>query len=201
MNFGTSIKLLNKGGKHRKSRYDSSSLSAIDTSDSSSLESSDSEVPFVLNHSHRHKSQHRIKKSKHKKNKRHKKDRRYRSLSSDSSESCECKHKKHKHYGSKHHKKQKHHTNSNAHKTDDKERHGDRNFDDWYYQDRIAYHSERDKFDDRYHYRDQCSCNRSPKADSYEIGIMTDIGTEIDIMEGIFMIERDTLLITLMMKQ
>ena len=34
-----------------------------------------------------------------------------------------------------------------------------------------------------------------------QIGIMTDIGTEIDIMEGIFMIEGDTLLITLMMKQ
>ena len=33
------------------------------------------------------------------------------------------------------------------------------------------------------------------------IGIMTDIGTEIDIIEGIFMIEGDTLLITLMMKQ
>ena len=130
------------GEKHRKSRYDSSSSSDSDTSDSSSLESSDSEVPFVLNHSHRH----RIKKSKHKKNKRHKKDRRYRSSSSDSSESCERKHKKHKHYGSKHHKKQKHHTNSNLHRTDDKERHGDRNFDDWYYQDRIAYHSERDKF-------------------------------------------------------
>ena len=32
-------------------------------------------------------------------------------------------------------------------------------------------------------------------------GIMTDIGTEIDIMEGIFMIEGDTLLITVMMKQ
>ena len=108
-----SIKLLNMGGKHRKSRYDSSSPSDSDTSDSSSLESSDSEVPFVLNHSHRHRSYHRIKKSKHKKNKRHKKDRRYRSSSSDSSESCECKHKKHKHYGSKHHKKQKHHTNSN----------------------------------------------------------------------------------------
>ena len=55
--------------KHRKSRYDSSSSSDSDTSDSSSLESSDSEVPFVLNHFHRHKSQHRIKKSKHKKNK------------------------------------------------------------------------------------------------------------------------------------
>ena len=118
----------------------------------------------MSNHSHRH----RIKKSKHKKNKRHKKDRRYRSSSSDSSESCEHKHKKHKHYGSKHHKKQKHHTNSSPHRTDDKERHGDRNFDDWYYQDRIAYHSERDKFDDRYHYRDQGSYDRSPKVDSYE---------------------------------
>ena len=32
-------------------------------------------------------------------------------------------------------------------------------------------------------------------------GIMRDIGTEIDIMEGIFMIEGDTLLIILMMKQ
>ena len=153
---------------HRKSRYDSSSSSDSDTSDSSSLESSDSEVPFVLSHSHRHKSQHRIKKSKHKKNKRHKKDRRYRSLSSDSSESCERKHKKHKHYGSKYHIKQKHHTNSNSHRTDNKERHGDRNFDDWYYQDRTAYHSERDKFDDRYHYRDQGSYDRSPKADSYD---------------------------------
>ena len=144
------------GEKHRKSRYDSSSSSDSDTSDSSSLESSDSEVPFVLNHSHRH----RIKKSKHKKNKRHKKDRRYRSSSSDSSESCEHKHRKHKHYGSKHHKKQKRHTNSNLHRTDDKERHGDRNFDDWYYQDRIAYHSERDKFAidrhyDRYRDRDR----------------------------------------------
>ena len=89
-------------------------------------------------------------------------------MSSDSSESCERKHKKHKHYGSKHHKKQKHHTNSNPNRTDDKERHGDRNFDDWYYQDRIAYHSERDKFDDRYHYRDQGSYDRSPKADSYD---------------------------------
>ena len=148
------------GGKHRKSRYDSSSSSDSDTSDSSSLESSDSEVPFVLNHSHRHKSQHRIKKSKHKKNKRHKKDRRYRSLSSDSSESCECKHKKHKHYGSKHHKKQMHHTNSNLHRTDDKERHSDRNFDEWYCQERIAYHSERDKFDDGYHYRDQDKYDR-----------------------------------------
>ena len=156
------------GGKHRKSRYDSSSSSDSDTSDSSSLESSDSEVPFVLNHSHRHKSQHRIRKSKHKKNKRHKKDRRYRSSSSDSSESCERKHKKLKHYGSKHHKKQTHHTNSNPNRTDDKERHGDRNFDDWCYQDRIAYHSERDKFDDRYHYRDQGSYDRSPKADSYD---------------------------------
>ena len=156
------------GGKHRKSRYDSSSSSDSDTFDSSSLESSDSEVPFVLNHSHRHKSQDRIKKSKHKKNKKHKKDKRYRSSSSDSSESCEHKHKKHKHYGSKHHKKQKHHTNSNPNRTDDKERHGNRNFDDWYYQDRIAYHSERDKFDDRYHYRDQGSYDRSPKADSYD---------------------------------
>ena len=36
------------------------------------------------------------------------------------------------------------------------------------YQDRIAYHSERDKFDDRYHYRDQGSYDRSPKADSYD---------------------------------
>ena len=132
------------------------------------MESSDSEVPFVLNHSHRHKLQHRIKKSKHKKNKRHKKDNRYRSSSSDSSESCERKHKKHKHYGSKHHKKQKHHTNSSPNRTDDKERHGDRNFDDWYYQDRIAYHSDRDKFDDRHHYRDQGSYDRSPKADSYD---------------------------------
>ena len=131
------------GEKYRKSRYDSSSSSDSDTSDSSSLESSDSEVPFVLNHSHRHKSQHRIKKSKHKKNKRQKKDRRYRSLSSDSSESCEHKHKKHKHYGSKHHKKQKHHTNSNPHRTDDKERHGNRNF-------------------------DQGSYDRSPKTDSYD---------------------------------
>ena len=155
-------------GKHRKSRYDSSSSSDSDTSDSSSLESSDSEVPFVLNHSHRHKSQHRIKKSKHKKNRKHKKYRRYRSSTSDSSESCEHKHKKHKHYGSKHHKKQKHHTNSNPNRTDDKERHGDRNFDDWYYQDRIAYHSERDKFDDRYCCRDQGSYDRSPKADSYD---------------------------------
>ena len=156
------------GGKHRKSRYDSSSSSDSDTSDSSSLESSDSEVPFVLNHSHRHKSQHRIKKSKHKKNKGHKKGRKYRSSSSDSSESCECKHKKHKHYGSKHHKKQTHHTNSNLHRTDDKERHGERNFDDWYYQDRIAYHSKRDKFNDRYQYRDQGSYDRSPKVDSYD---------------------------------
>ena len=57
------------GGKHRKSRYDSSSSSDSDTSDSSPLEFSDSEVPFVLNHSHKHKSQHRIKRSKHKKNK------------------------------------------------------------------------------------------------------------------------------------
>ena len=64
------------GGKHRKSRYDSSSLSATDTSDSSSSESSDCEVSFVANHSHRHKSQHRINKLKHKKNKKHKKDRR-----------------------------------------------------------------------------------------------------------------------------
>ena len=95
LNFGTSIKLLNMGGKHKKSRYDSSSSSDSDTSDSSSLESSDSKVPFILNHSHRHKSQHRIKKSKHKKNIRHKKDRRYRSSSSDSSQSCEHKHKKH----------------------------------------------------------------------------------------------------------
>ena len=30
------------------------------------------------------------------------------------------------------------------------------------------YHSERDKFDDRYHYRDQGSYDRSPKADSYD---------------------------------
>ena len=30
---------------------------------------------------------------------------------------------------------------------------------------------------------------------------MTDIGTEIDNMEGIFMIDEDTLLITLIMKQ
>ena len=65
LNFGTSIKLLNMGGKHRKSRYNSSLSSDSDTSDSSSLESSDSEVPFVLNRSHRHKSQYRIKKSKH----------------------------------------------------------------------------------------------------------------------------------------
>ena len=64
------------GGKHRKSRYDSSSLSAKDTSNSSSSKSSDPEVSFVLNHSHRHKSQHRINKLKHKKNKKHKKDRR-----------------------------------------------------------------------------------------------------------------------------
>ena len=111
LNFGTSIKLLNMGGKHRKSRYDSSSSSDSDTSDSSSLESSDSEVPFVLNHSHRHKSQHRTKKSNNKKNEKHKKDKKYRSSSSDSSELCECKHKKHKHHGSKHHKK--HHTNVN----------------------------------------------------------------------------------------
>ena len=53
-------------------------------------------------------------------------------------------------------------------RTDDKERHGDRNFDDCYYQDRIVYHSERDKFDDRYHYRDQGSYDRSQKADSYD---------------------------------
>ena len=152
------------GGKHRKSRYDSSLSSDSDTSDSSSLESSDSEVPFVLNHSHRHKSQHRIKKSKCKKNKRHKKDRRYRSSSSDSSESCEHKHKKCKHYGSKHHKNQKHHTNGNPHRTDDKEGHGDRNFDDWYYQDRIAYYA----YDDGYHYRDQDSYDRAPKADSHD---------------------------------
>ena len=64
--------------------------------------------------------------------------------------------------------KQKHHTNSNPNRTDDKERHCDRNFDDWYYQDRIAYHLERDKFNDRYHYRDQGSYDRSPKADSYD---------------------------------
>ena len=57
------------GGKHRKSRYDSSSLSATDTSDSSYSESSDSEVTFVLNHSHGHKSQHRINKLKHIKSK------------------------------------------------------------------------------------------------------------------------------------
>ena len=154
------------GEKHRKSRYDSSSASDSDTSDSSSLESSDSEVPFVLNHSHRH----RIKKSKHKKNKRHKKDRRYRSSSSDSSESCERKHKKHKHYGSKHHKKQKHHTNSNLHRTDDKERHGDRNFDDWYYQDRIAYHSERDKFAIDRHYDRYRDKDRYYGRDIYDRG-------------------------------
>ena len=65
----------------------------------------------------------------------------------------------------KHHKK--HHTNINPFRTD-KERHGDRNFDDWYYQDRFAHHSERDKFDDRYHYRDQGSYDRSPKADSHD---------------------------------
>ena len=162
LNFGTSIKLLNMGGKHRKSRYDSSSLSATDTSDSSSSESSDSEVSFVVNHSHRHKSQHRINKFKHKKNKKHKKDRRYRS------ESYEYKHKKHKHHSSKHHKEQKHHTNSNPYRTNNKERHSDRNFDDWYYQDRIAYHSERDKFDERYHYRNQGSYDRLPKEDSYD---------------------------------
>ena len=149
------------GGKHRKSRYDSSSLSATDTSDSSSSKSSDSEVSFVLNHSHRHKSQHRINKLKHKKNKMHKKDRRYRSSSSDSSESCECKHRKHKYHGSKHHKEQKHHINSNPYRTNNKERHSNS-------QDRIAYHSERDTFDDGYHYRDQDSYDRAPKADSHD---------------------------------
>ena len=156
------------GGKHRKSRYDSSSLSVTDTSDSSSSESSDSEVIFVLNHSHRYKSQHRINKLKHKKNKKHKKDRRYRSSSSDSSESCECKHKKHKYHHSKHYKEQKHHTNSNPYRTNNTERHINRNFDDWYCQDRIVYHSERDKFDDGYHYRDQDSYDRAPKADSHD---------------------------------
>ena len=165
LNFGTSIKLFNMGGKHRKSRYDSSSLSATDTSDSSS---SDSEVSFVVNHSHRHKSQHRINKLKHKKNKKHKKDRRYRSSSSDSSESCECKHKKHKHHGSKHHKEQKHHTNSSPCRINNKERHSNNNFDDWYCQDRIAYHSKRDKFEDGYHYRDQDNYDRAPKADSHD---------------------------------
>ena len=99
------------------------------------------------------------------------KDRKYRPLSSDSSESHKHKYKKHKHHGSKHHKKQKHHTKSNPFRTNNKERH--RNFDDWYYQDRITYHSERyhserDKFDDRYHYRDQGSYDRSPKVDSYD---------------------------------
>ena len=86
---------------------------------------------------------------------------RYRSSSSDSSESCECKHKKHKYHGSKHHKEQKHHTNSNPYRTN-------RNFDDWYCQDRIAYHSERDKLDDGYHYRDQDNYDRAPKADSHD---------------------------------
>ena len=65
----------------------------------------------------------------------------------------------------KHHKK--HCTNINPFRTD-KERHGDRNFDDWYYQDRFAHHSERDKFDDIYHYRDQGSSDRSPKANSHD---------------------------------
>ena len=124
---------------------------------------------FHLYHSHRHKSQHRINKLKHKKNKKHKVDRRYRSSSSDSSESCKCKHKKHRHHGSKHHKEQKHHTNSNPYRTNNKERHSDRNFDDWYCQDRIAYHSERDKFDDGYHYRDQDSSDRAPKPDSHNV--------------------------------
>ena len=99
--------------------------------------------------------------------KKHKKYRKYRSLSSDSSESWECKQKKHKHHGSKHHKKQKHHRNSNPFRIDNKERHSDRNFEDRYYRDRIAYHWERNKFDDGYHYRDQGSYDRSPKADSH----------------------------------
>ena len=47
-------------------------------------------------------------------------------------------------------------------------RDSNKNFDDWYYQDRIAYPSERDKFDDRYHYRDQGSYDGSPKVDSYD---------------------------------
>ena len=75
-----------------------------------------------------------------------------------------------------------------------------KNFNDWYYQDRIAYHSERDKFDDRYHYRDQGSYDRSPKADSYDR--YYDRYRERDRYYGReFMIEGDTLLITLMMKQ
>ena len=146
---------------------------------------------------------------KHKKNEKHKKDRRYRSSSSDSSESCECKHEKHKHHGSKHHKEQKHHTNSNPYRTNNKERHSNRNFDNWYCQDRIAYHSERDKFDNGYHYRDQDGYDRALKADShdryyrdrYAIDRHYEIGTEIDIMKWIIMIEGNTLLITLMMKQ
>ena len=118
--------------------------------------------------------------------------------------------KKHKHHGSKHHKEQKHHTNSNPCGTNNKERHSNRNFDDWYCQDRIAYHSERDKFDNGYYYRDQDNYDRAPKAirmigitgiGMLQIGIMTEIGTEMDIVKGIIMIEGNTLLITLMMKR
>ena len=155
------------GGKHRKSRYDSSSSSDSDTSDSSSLESSDSEVPFVLNHSHRHKSQHRIKKSKHKKNKRHKKDRRCRSSSSDSLESCEHKHKNTS-IMVQNIIKSKSITQIVTPTEQIIRRDSHRNFDDWYCQDRIAYHSERDKFVYGYHYRDQDSYDRAPKADSHD---------------------------------
>ena len=92
------------GGKHRKSRYESSSSSDSETSDSSSSDTSDSD----LDTSHKHKSHHKTGRSRHKKHRKHKKDRRSRSSSSDSSVSLNRKHRKHKHHSSKHHKKHKH---------------------------------------------------------------------------------------------
>ena len=86
------------GGKHRKSRYESSSSSDSEISDSSS-DTSDSD----LDTSSRHKSHYRTGRSRHKKHRKHKKDRRSRSSSSDSSVSLDRKHRKHKH-----HKKHKH---------------------------------------------------------------------------------------------
>ena len=152
------------GGKYRKSRYDSSSLSATDTSDSSS---SDSEVSFVSNHSHRHKSQHRINKLN---TRRIKSTRKIEGIGHQALTA-------------------ENHLNVNTKNisimvqniiksksttqivTPTEQIMRDIVIEilmTGICQDRIAYHSERDKFDDGYHYRDQDSYDRAPKADSHD---------------------------------